>query len=79
MKPIATLMNPLDSVNIHTKKSAKAAVERSDICVVESAAVVAESACALVLADAFLEKFGADSLKDIKDAYKNYMERIARA
>ena len=79
MKPIATLMHPLDSVNIHTKKSAKAAVERSDICVVESAGVVAESACALVLADAFLEKFGADSLNDIKDAYKNYMERIARA
>ncbi|MCX5668956.1 MAG: chorismate synthase [Candidatus Omnitrophica bacterium] len=79
MKPIATLMNPLDSVNIHTKKSTKAAVERSDICVVESAGVVAESACALVLADAFLEKFGADSLNDIKDAYKNYMERIARA
>jgi len=79
MKPISTLMKPLDSVNIHTKKSAKAAVERSDICVVESAAVVAESACALVLADAFLEKFGADSLNDIKNAYKNYMERIARA
>ncbi len=79
MKPISTLMNPLDSVNIYTKKSAKAAVERSDICVVESAAVVAESACALVLVDAFLEKFGADSLNDIKNAYKNYMERIARA
>ena len=66
MKPIATLMNPLDSVNIHTKKPAKAAQERSDVCVVESAGVVAESACALVLADALLEKFGADSLVDIK-------------
>ena len=79
MKPIATLMNPLDSVNIHTKKSAKAAQERSDVCVVESAGVVAESACALVLADAFLEKFGSDSLGDIKKAYTNYKDRIAHA
>jgi chorismate synthase len=79
MKPIATLMNPLDSVNISTKKVAKAAVERSDICVVESAGVVAESACALVLADAFLEKFGTDSLKDIKKSYTCYKDRIAHA
>jgi len=79
MKPISTLLRPLDSVNIHTKKSAKAAVERSDICVVESAGVVAESACALVLADAFLEKFGSDSLADIKEAYANYRKRIAHA
>jgi len=79
MKPIATLMNPLDSVNIHTKKPAKAAIERSDVCVVESAGVVAESACALVLADAFLEKFGSDSLSDIKKAYANYKHRITHA
>jgi len=79
MKPISTLLRPLDSVHIQSKKSAKAAVERSDICVVESAGVVAEGSCALVLADAFLEKFGADSLSDIKDAYKNYLERIAHA
>jgi len=79
MKPIATLMNPLDSVNIITKKSAKASVERSDVCVVESAGVVAESACALVLADAFLEKFGGDSLADIKKTYANYKSRIAHA
>jgi len=76
MKPIATLMNPLDSVNIRTKKSAKASTERSDVCVVESAGVVAESACALVLAEAFLEKFGSDSLSDIKKAYANYKHRI---
>ena len=76
MKPISTLMNPLDSVNILTHKSAKASVERSDVCVVESAGVVAESACAVILADALLEKFGADSLKDIKQAYQNYLKRI---
>jgi len=79
MKPIATLMHPLDSVNIRTKKFAQAALERADICVVESAGVVAEAACALVLADAFLEKFGADSLKDIKKSYLNYKDRIAHA
>ena len=79
MKPISTLRHPLDSVHIHTKKSAKAAVERSDICVVESAGVVAESACALVLADAFLEKFGSDSLSDIKNSYTSYLKRIAHA
>jgi chorismate synthase len=79
MKPIATLMRPLDSVHIRTKKSAKAAVERSDVCVVESAGVVAEASCALVLADAFLEKFGADSLGDIKKSYISYKKRIAHA
>ena len=79
MKPIATLMRPLDSVHIHTKKSAKAAVERSDTCVVESAGVVAESVCAFILADVFLEKFGSDSLSDIKHSYANYLKRIAHA
>jgi len=76
MKPICTLMNPLGSVNISTKKSSKAAVERSDICVVEAAGVVAESACAYVLTDAMLEKFGSDSLADIKENHKNYLKRI---
>ncbi len=79
MKPIATLMRPLDSVNILSKKSAKAAVERSDTCVVEAAGVVAEAACALVLADAFLEKFGADALSDIKNSYAHYLKRISHA
>ena len=79
MKPIATLMHPLDSVHIQTKKIAKAAQERSDTCVVQAAGVVAESACAFVLADAFLEKFGADFLGDIKKSYINYKDRIAHA
>lgn len=76
MKPISTLLNPLESVNIVTKKSSRAAVERSDICVVRAAGVIAESSCAYVLADAFLEKFGSDSIKDIKETYKNYLKRI---
>jgi chorismate synthase len=76
MKPISTLLNPLDSVNIVTRRPAKATVERSDICVVEAAGVIAESACAFVLADAFLEKFGGDNLKDIKLSFNNYTKRI---
>ena len=77
MKPICTLMNPLDSVDINTKRPSKAAVERSDICVVEAAGVIAESVSAYVLTDAFLEKFGGDALRDIKDNYKNYLKRIS--
>lgn len=76
MKPISTLLAPLDSVNIISKKSAKAAVERSDVCVVEAAGVIAESACAYVLADALVDKFGADCLSDIKKAYQSYLNRI---
>jgi len=76
MKPISTLLNPLDSVNILTKKPTKASVERSDICVVESAGVIAESMVAFVLADAFLEKFGADNLTDIKESYFIYLKKI---
>lgn len=76
MKPICTLMNPLSSVNILTKKASRAAVERSDVCVVEAAGVVGEAVFAFVLADAFLEKFGNDSLQDIRGSYRNYLKRI---
>lgn len=76
MKPICTLMNPLDSVHIKTKNPSKANTERSDVSVVEAAGVVAEAACAYVLADALLEKFGSDALADIKSAYKQYRKRI---
>jgi len=76
MKPIATLLEPLESVNLSTRRPAKASVERSDICVVESAGVVAEAAAAFVLAETFLEKFGADSLRDIASAYRAYLKRI---
>jgi chorismate synthase len=75
MKPISTLLKPLDSINIASRKSAKAAVERSDICAVESAGVVAEAAAGIVLADTFLEKFGSDSMADIKAAYRHYLKR----
>lgn len=78
MKPIATLLAPLPSVNITNARPAKAAVERSDICAVESAGVVAESACAFVLCQAFLEKFGGDALVDIKAAAASYLKRVQR-
>jgi chorismate synthase len=78
MKPISTLMKPLDSVNVLTKRSSKAATERSDICAVESAGVVAESVVAYVLADVFLEKFGGDSLADIRAGYQHYLKRIKK-
>jgi len=78
MKPISTLMKPLDSVNVLTKRSSRAATERSDVCAVESAGVVAEAVCAYVLADALLEKFGTDSLADIRSNYRNYLKRIKK-
>jgi len=77
MKPISTLMNPLPSINLSSKRSAKAQVERSDTCVVEAAGVVAESALAFVLADCLLEKFGSDSLSDIKGSFRAYLKRIS--
>ncbi|MBI3991394.1 MAG: chorismate synthase [Candidatus Omnitrophica bacterium] len=76
MKPISTLLEPLESVNINSKKPTKASVQRSDICAVESAGVIAESGLAYVLVDAFLEKFGSDALSDIKDNYHNYLKRL---
>lgn len=77
MKPLSTLMSPLRSVDIVTKEPIKAAVVRSDVCAVPAAGVVAEAMVAFVLADAFLEKFGADNLLDIRAAYEAYRRRLA--
>ena len=76
MKPICTLMQPLDSVNIVNKKAAKAAVERSDVCVVDAAGVVGEAVVGYCLAEAMLEKFGGDNLSDIKNSLLCYKKRI---
>lgn len=65
MKPLATLMRPLQSVDLRTMKPARAHVERSDACAVPAAAVIAESLVCLVLADAVLAKFGGDSLGEL--------------
>ncbi len=78
MKPISTLGNPLDSVNILTKKKDKASVIRSDICAVVACGVIAESMLALALVESFLEKFGSDSLKEIKKNYENYLRQLAQ-
>ena len=77
MKPISTLMDPLPSVNIHSKEPDAAAIERSDVCSVPAASVVVENVIAFVVADAFLEKFGGDSLAEIRrnhEAYLNYLK-----
>lgn len=77
MKPIPTMMQPLDTVDTDTLVSVKASKERSDVCAVPAAAVVAEAEVAFVLADAYLEKFGADTLADIIASLDAYRERIA--
>ena len=69
MKPIATLMKPLRSVDLTTLEPSPAAIERSDVCAVTAAAVVGEAMVALVIADAWLEKFGGDSLAEIQRNY----------
>jgi chorismate synthase len=66
MKPISTLMKPLRSVDLTTLDEAPAAIERSDTCAVPAAAVVAEAMVGLVLADALLERFGGDSMIDLR-------------
>lgn len=71
MKPISTLMKPLNSVDLATGEATKAHIERSDTCAVPAAAVIGESLLALVLAEAVLEKFGGDALDEIQ-------ERMAR-
>lgn len=76
MKPIATLTTPLETVNLDTLEVAKASKERSDTCAVPAAAVVAESEVALVIADAYLRKFGSDNMTDIKQNIASFKERI---
>lgn len=76
MKPIPTLYNPLNTVNIKDKSEHKASVERSDACAVPACAVIVESAVAFEIANAFVEKFGGDCMEDIKASYNAYSERI---
>lgn len=67
MKPIATLMKPLDSVDLRSGEATRAHIERADTCAVPAAAVIGESLLALVLAEAVLEKFGGDSLGELQE------------
>lgn len=75
-KPIATLSSPLSSVNLITKRKEKAIVERSDTCAIEAVGVIAENMAAIAITEAFLEKFGCDTLEEIKNNYKNYLKNI---
>ena len=77
MKPIATLMKPLRSVDLTTMEESPAAIERSDVCAVPAAAVVGEAMVALVLADAAMEKFGGDSIQEIVDNFRAFRDRTA--
>lgn len=78
MKPIPTLKKALQSVDLNTKKPFAAAYERSDTCAVPAAAVVAEAMAALITADAFLEKFGGDSVVETKRNYDAYMKYLRK-
>jgi chorismate synthase len=75
MKPISTLMKPLRSIDLRTMEEAPATIERSDVCAVPAAAVVGEAMMALVIADAFLEKFGGDAMRDVTAAYAAWRDR----
>ncbi len=78
MKPIPTLRNPLSSVDIRSKKSFRALYERSDICAVPAVSVIGEAVTALVIADAFLEKFGGDSMGEVKRNYRGYLRQMEK-
>ena len=74
MKPIPTLVKPLDSVDINTKKPMKAHKERTDSCAVPAASIIAENLLCIVIADSILSKFGGDSIEQLK----SHMTRTAQ-
>lgn len=76
LKPISTLRRPLESVDLVTRKPSEAAYERSDVCVVPAAGVIGEAMVAIVLAQAFVEKFGGDSIGETKRNYEGYLEQV---
>lgn len=77
MKPISTVPKALDTIDVSTGEAAKAINQRSDVCAVPAAGVVAEAMAALVLADAVLEKFGGDSVSETKRNYENYLANLS--
>ncbi len=76
MKPLSTLRTPLKSVDLATKEAVEAVVERSDVCAVPAAGIVGEAMMAIVLAEALLEKFGGDSLQEIRRNYDAYLDSL---
>lgn len=77
MKPISTLMRPLGTVDTATHAPASAVAERSDVTAVPAMGVIAEAMVAFVMAQAFLEKFGGDSLHEIRRNYDGYLAQMA--
>jgi len=77
MKPISTLMRPLDTIEVPTRERAASTVERSDVTAVPAMGVVAEAMSAFVVADAMVEKFGGDSLREMRRNYEGYLEYLA--
>jgi chorismate synthase len=78
IKPISTMKTPLPSIDLNTKEKVQAHYERSDVCVVPAAGVIGEAVVALTLADAFLEKFGGDSMPELERNYRSYIETLGR-
>ena len=76
LKPISTLRRPLESVDLTTRESASAAYERSDVAVIPAAGVIGEAMVALTIATAFLEKFGGDSLGEVRRNYDGYLHQV---
>ncbi len=75
-KPLSTLGHPLNTVDIITKKTTKALVERSDVCVIFRAGIISEAAMAFVLSQATLEKFGGDSISEFKRNFEGYKKNL---
>ena len=76
MKPIPTLYKPLISVDIDSKEPFEATVERSDVCAVPAASVVAEAVVAIEIANAFLEKMGGDSMDEIRRTFERHLQDL---
>jgi chorismate synthase len=78
IKPISTMKKPMRSIDLKTKEKVEAHYERSDVCVVPAAGVIGEAVVALTLAEAFLEKFGGDSMAEIERNHRGYLESIGQ-
>ena len=76
MKPIATLMQGMDSINLKTLRPERSDYERSDVCAVPAASVVAENAVAFEIARAWLGKFGGDTLREVRAAYEFFAAAV---
>ena len=78
MKPISTLRKPLESVNLTTKQREEAAYERSDVCAVSAASVIVEHVVAFEVAQALIDKFGGDSIEEMRSRWQLYHD-LARS